>query len=270
MTRSKLQDRMYEVIFKAETPVGKAFDVFLILLILFSLTVIVLESVDEYHVKYANLFHAIEWVITILFSFEYIARIYSSKGRKAYVFSFYGIIDLLAILPTFLSILFPGFHYLATVRGLRLLRVFRVFKMNRYLRESHFLMQAMYASRLKISLFLSSVITIVVIIGSLMYFIEGSVNENFSNIPQSMYWAIVTLTTVGYGDIVPITVIGKFFASMLMILGYAIIAVPTGIVTAEMTSLSANMQLGRKCDACGLLGHDSDAAYCKQCGSPLS
>jgi voltage-gated potassium channel len=269
MKRSKLQDQMYEIIFKAETPAGKAFDVMLIFMILLSLVVIVLESVQVYHDRYIGFFRSIEWGITAVFSLEYLARIYCAKNRRTYLLSFYGVIDLLAILPAFLSALFPGFQYLTTVRGLRLLRVFRVFKMNRYLRESHFLMQTMYASRLKISLFFSSVITIVVIIGSLMYFIEGPVNESFSNIPQSMYWAIVTLTTVGYGDIVPITVIGKFFASMLMILGYAIIAVPTGIVTAEMTSLSANMQLGRKCDACGLIGHDSDAAYCKQCGNPL-
>lgn len=269
MKRSPLQDKLHEIIFEAESPAGKAFDIWLILFILFSLGVIILESVEVFHLKYLWLFIKIEWFITIIFTVEYAARIYSAKSVRKYIFSFYGIIDLLAILPTYISIFLPGFQYLATVRGLRLLRVFRVFKMNRYLKESQFLMRAMYESRLKISLFLSSVLTIVIVIGSLMYFIEGPVNEAFANIPVSMYWAIVTLTTVGYGDIVPVTDVGKFFASLLMILGYAIIAVPTGIVTAEMTSLAATIQFNRKCTTCNLAGHDSDAIYCRKCGTQL-
>lgn len=228
-----------------------------------------LESVKEIYERYLLIFQVGEWIFTTLFSIEYALRIYAANEKRKYIFSFYGIIDLLAVVPSIITILFPELSFIATIRGLRLLRVFRILKLNRYLKESRFLMKAIYASRIKVMLFLSSVFTIVVVIGAIMHFIEGHLNDGFESIPLSMYWAVVTLTTVGYGDIIPVTGIGKFLAGILMVLGYAIIAVPTGIVTAEMTSLVAAELNNKKCENCGLASHDEDAAFCKHCGSAI-
>jgi voltage-gated potassium channel len=253
----------------ADTPAGRIFDIFLIALILFSVVIVVLESIEHIHIKYYNFFLVAEWVITILFTIEYILRIYSVKKPMSYIFSFYGIVDFLAILPTYLSLVFSGSQYLMTIRSLRLLRIFRIMKLNRYVRESNYLMRALQASRIKITLFISAAFTVLLIIGTAMYLIEGHVNPGFANIPGSIYWAIVTITTVGYGDVVPITHAGKFLASLLMILGYAIIAVPTGIVTSEMITYTEKGGYTKKCHSCGFSGHDHDAMYCKRCGAAL-
>lgn len=269
MKSKPLHDRMHSIVFESNTKAGRYFDYTVIFVIICSILLVMLESVSEYHAEYLWHFHIAEWFITVLFTLEYILRVYAARDKPSYIFSFYGLIDLFAILPLFLTLFYPEFNYLTTIQGLRLLRVFRILKLNRYFKESRFLMKAIYASRIKVTLFLSSVLTIVVLIGALMYYIEGHTNEGFRNIPMSMYWAVVTLTTVGYGDIIPVTAIGKLLAGMLMILGYSIIAVPTGIVTAEMTSLVATEFKSIKCRNCGLASHDDDAVYCKHCGSAI-
>lgn len=269
--KKAIKERIHEVIFEADTPAGKAFDVVLLAAILLSVLVVILESIEGLHLQYRWVFITFEWIFTVLFTAEYVLRLYSVKRPLAYAKSFYGIIDLLAILPTYLSLFFPGSQYLLTIRALRLLRVFRIFKITRFLRESNILVKALIGSRIKISIFMFTVLMIVLIMGSAMYFIEGANNPGFTNIPQSMYWAIVTVTTVGYGDIAPITVLGRMFAAVLMILGYAIIAVPTGIVSAEMIKAnnSPDMITTQHCPHCQREGHDADAKHCKYCGEHL-
>jgi len=256
----------HEVIFEADTPAGKLFDVLLLIFILISVIAVLLDSVPYFHENHGTLLWISEWVLTILFSLEYVARIISSFKPTRYIFSFYGIIDLLAILPTYLSMFLIGSQYLLVIRIFRLLRVFRVLKLARYVGASRTLLVALKNSRHKIVVFLEVVLTMVFIMGSLMYLIEGPEN-GFTSIPRSIYWAIVTMTTVGYGDIAPQTVLGQTLASIVMIVGYAIIAVPTGIISVELAQTTrTNTQV---CQHCQWDEHDDDSLYCKKCGNKL-
>lgn len=256
--------RLYSIIFKTDTKAGKRFDVVLLWLILFSVFVVMMESIPEYGRSHEKYFKVIEFVFTALFTIEYIVRIAVSRRPLRYMLSFWGVIDLLSIVPTYLSLVFTGYHYLLIVRIFRLLRVFRIFKLGRFNSESKMLVNALRASSHKISVFFISVVSIVTLLGTLMYVIEGG-EKGFTSIPQSIYWAIVTITTVGYGDMVPQTVLGKFVSSFVMILGYAIIAVPTGIVTME---LSRTVGIPKECDVCRTK-NEMDAVYCKACGNEI-
>jgi len=261
--------KLHEIIYEADTPNGKMFDIILILAIIASIILVMLESVESFDRDYHNFLNISEWVITILFTIEYIARIISIKKPSKYIFSFYGVIDLLATIPKYLSLMFVGTHALVALRALRLLRVFRILKLTRYLGASKTLAGALYDSRIKISVFLFVVLLLTVILGTIMYLIEGPEN-GFTSIPYSMYWAIVTLTTVGYGDIAPHTPIGQFIASIVMILGYGIIAIPTGIVTSEMTKKDAQIDVNTlHCKYCGTDKHLDNAEYCNKCGKKL-
>lgn len=263
------KSKLHEIIYEAETPNGKTFDIILILAIIASIILVMLESVKSFDEEYHNFLNISEWVITILFTIEYIARIISIKKPSKYIFSFYGVIDLLATIPKYLSLIFVGTHALVALRALRLLRVFRILKLTRYLGASKTLAESIKASRIKISVFLFVVILLTVILGTIMYLVEGPQN-GFTSIPYSMYWAIVTLTTVGYGDISPHTPLGQFIASIVMILGYGIIAIPTGIVTSEMaksdTKIDTNTQ---HCKNCGADKHLDNAEFCNKCGKKL-
>ncbi len=262
------RSRLHEIIFEADTPAGRMFDLLLLLAIATSVLVVVLESVAGVRARAGPTLRVLEWVFTVLFTVEYILRLASVREPLRYARSFFGVIDLVAILPTYLSVLLPGAQSLLAVRLLRLLRIFRVLKLAEYLRESKVLAQAMRASGRKIAVFLLVVVTIVVIVGALMYVIEGE-EHGFSSIPISIYWAIVTLTTVGYGDLAPATTLGRALAVVLMLTGYVIIAVPTGIVTVELTRATALPVSTQACPACGLGAHEVDAAYCRRCGAKL-
>lgn len=259
--------RIYEIIFEADTPAGKAFDVTIIVLIFLSVLLVLIDSIAPVHQKYRSIFYTAEWVITGLFLIEYLLRIYVLDKPIKYIFSFFGIIDLLAILPNFIGLIFAGSQSLMVIRVVRLIRVFRIFKLSRYTTAGRTLARALYRSREKIFMFITVILTLVVIFGTVMYLIEGEKN-GFTSIPVSIYWAIVTLTTVGYGDISPATGMGQFLASIVMIMGYAIIAVPTGIITSEMMRMPAgnNTQV---CNTCLCDRHDDDALYCKKCGALL-
>ena len=259
---------MHEVIFRHDTRAGKGFDLVLLVLILFSVFVAVLESVPSVAQEHGRMLRGLEWGFTILFTVEYVLRLVSVRWPVRYALSFYGLVDLLAILPTYASVLFVGAQALIVIRAFRLLRVFRILKLPEYLGEANVLSAALWASRRKITVFLMTVVTIVLIVGALMHLVEGP-EAGFTSIPMGMYWAIVTLTTVGYGDIAPQTPLGQFLASLVMIIGYGIIAVPTGIVTAEIVSASRAMVQGRRCAGCGRAGHDGDALCCKYCGAGL-
>ncbi len=259
--------RLHEIIFEADTPAGKAFDVALLLLILLSVLTVMLESVESIADRYGFWLRAVEWVFTAVFTLEYALRLISVERPTRYARSFFGIIDLLAILPTYLSLFFEGAQSLAIIRGLRLLRVFRVLKLAQFVGEADILHRALQASRPKITIFLIAVLNIAAIMGALMYLLEGE-EGGFDSIPASMYWAIVTMTTVGYGDIAPVTPLGKALASVLMVLGYGIIAVPTGIVTSEITKIGRLVST-QNCPFCSKEGHDPDAVYCKYCGGKL-
>lgn len=268
--QQNIREYIYEIIFEADTPAGKGFDVILLIIILLSLLVVMLETVSSFEVQYTTLFFWAEWVITVLFTLEYGLRIYSARDRKKYIFSFYGIVDLLSILPSYFSLAFTGSHYMVTIRALRLLRVFRILKLGTFLIESQVLLAALKASRHKITVFLSTVLIMVCIVGSIMYLIEGESNPSFSSIPRSMYWAIVTVTTVGYGDISPMTPFGQFMASLLMIIGYGVLAVPTGIVSVELAQASKEISFTpSNCPHCTPDDHDIDAAFCKFCGTKI-
>ncbi len=260
--------KAHEIIFESDTPAGRAFDVALIVLILMSLGAVVLESVGSLRAVSGRTLRAAEWFFTIVFSIEYILRLMTVGRPMRYAFSFYGIIDLLAVAPTYLSLLLPGAQYLLAVRVVRILRIFRILKLAQYLSEANIILLALRASKRKIIVFLFAVLTLVTVLGSLMYLVEGEEN-GFTSIPVSIYWAIVTLTTVGYGDISPRTPLGQALASFIMILGYAILAVPTGIVTAEFTRASLPPVSGQACPACGIQGHDMNAVFCKRCGAKL-
>ncbi|SHK17171.1 voltage-gated potassium channel [Desulfatibacillum alkenivorans DSM 16219] len=259
----------HEIIFEADTPAGKAFDVILIISIMLSVLVVMADSVHSIQVQYGKALYVLEWGFTVLFTVEYVLRLICVGKPLRYAGSFFGIVDLLAILPTYLSVLIPGSHYLTVIRVLRLLRVFRVLKLAQYVGEANVLMGALASSRRKITVFLFAVAAMVVILGSAMYVIEGEKN-GFVSIPASIYWAVVTLTTVGYGDISPKTAPGQALAALVMILGYAIIAVPTGIVSAELVKGPGQKKISTQaCPQCSKEGHDPDAEYCKYCGAPL-
>jgi voltage-gated potassium channel len=260
--------RWHEVVFEADTPAGKRFDLALLVIILLSVTAVCLESVPELRIAHGPMLRAAEWAFTILFTIEYAVRLATVRRPLRYAVSFYGLVDLLAILPTYLSALIPGSQSLLVIRALRLLRVFRILKLTHFVGETRLLGAAMRASARKIVVFLTVVITTVLIAGALMYLIEGEEN-GFTNIPLSVYWAVVTMSTVGFGDIVPQTVLGRFVASILMILGYAIIAVPTGIVTVELSAAAKAATNTQACPSCGASRHDDDARYCKLCGAKL-
>ena len=265
-----LKEKLHEIIFEADKPEGKAFDIALLIAIVASVLVVILESVQEYHFKYGKLLYLLEWIFTIFFTIEYLLRLYSVYKPLKYATSFFGIIDLLAILPTYLSFVITGSQTLLVIRILRLLRVFRIFKLAHFLVEGEFIIRSLKASRTKIMVFLFFISLMVTIIGAVMYFVEGGQgNESFSSIPRSIYWAIVTLTTVGYGDITPKTEIGQLLSALVMIMGYGVLAVPTGIVSAEMIKVKKTVNT-QACRYCGKEGHDSDAAFCKYCGHELN
>jgi len=270
MTKSDtttLRERWRQIIFEADTPAGRTFDVCLIGCILFSVVAVMLASVKDIRTNHDTALVAAEWFFTILFTIEYAARLWTVRSPGHYARSFFGVVDLLAILPTYLSLFLPGTEYFVIVRTLRVLRVFRVLKLVEYLREARTITQAMKASSKKIQVFLLAVAILVVIFGSLMYLIEGEAN-GFTSIPRGVYWAVVTLSTVGYGDITPQTPLGQFLASLLMVTGYGIIAVPTGIVTAEFTRSYIHTSR-RSCPNCSAEGHAEDARFCRRCGKPM-
>ncbi len=261
--------QLHNIIYESNTTAGKAFDISLLLLIIGSIIVVMLDSIESYHNKYGYLFYIMEWTFTILFTLEYILRLVSIQKPLLYVISFLGIIDLLAIIPSYLSIFFVGAQSLLVLRSLRLLRIFRIFKLAHFLNEMEFLKTALASSLKKISIFMLVVLSLVIILGSVMYLVEGREN-GFTSIPESIYWAIVTITTVGYGDISPVTPWGKFIASIMMFIGYGIIAVPTGIVTTEMAlAVRGKKEKHETCPGCGKEGHDSDAVFCKYCSTML-
>ncbi|MGB0429667.1 MAG: ion transporter [Bacteroidia bacterium] len=262
------KERIHEIIFEADTPAGKAFDLILLFAILASVVIIMLESVQSIDDLYDREFKQLEWTFTILFTIEYGARIYAIKKPWKYIFSFYGIIDLLSILPTYLGLFISGnTEGLLVIRSIRLIRVFRVLKLTRFLGEANNLGNALLASRRKILVFLMVVVMVTIITGTFMYLIEGA-EHGFDSIPKSIYWAIVTLTTVGYGDISPATTLGQLFASIIMIMGYGIIAVPTGIVSAELAK-QPSINNTQSCHNCGEDSHDDKAKFCHQCGEAL-
>lgn len=264
----KIKDQLHEIIFEADTKEGKFFDVALLVVILISVALVMLESVPEIQQDNRQILKILEWAITIIFTVEYILRIIIIKKPFRYIFSFYGIIDFLSVIPTYLSLLIIGSQSLVVIRVLRLLRVFRILKLTRYTRAGKVLATAMRNSRAKISVFVFFVLIIVTIFGTIMYIVEGE-EHGFTSIPRGIYWAIVTLTTVGYGDISPITPFGQFLASIVMIMGYAIIAVPTGIITSEIIkpTFRSNTQV---CPECLCDSHEDNATFCKKCGCKLN
>jgi voltage-gated potassium channel len=262
------RERLHEIIFEADTPVGRAFDLGLLVLIVVSVVAVLLESVAAVRSAYGTELRVFEWAVTIVFTIEYLLRLYSVRRPWRYARSFFGVVDLLAILPSYLSLVIPGAQSLLVIRALRLLRVFRVLKLVHFVGESRILWAAIRASARKITVFVGTVLTVVVIVGSTMYLIEGEAN-GFTSIPVSIYWAIVTMTTVGYGDIAPQTPLGKILASAIMIMGYGIIAVPTGIVSVELASATRLDISTRACPDCGTARHDPDAVHCKHCGAKL-
>jgi voltage-gated potassium channel len=267
--RAGWRERTRVVIFEADTPAGKAFDVALLVAILSSVVVVMLESVATIRARHGLSLDVAEWGFTLLFTVEYLLRLVCVPVPWRYARSFFGVVDLLAVVPTYLSLLLPGAETLLVIRGLRLLRIFRVFKLGRFLGEASVLRRAIADSRHKVTVFLGTIAILVTLLGTAMYLIEGGRN-GFTSIPVSVYWAVVTMTTVGYGDIAPQTVAGKTLATIVMVLGYSIIAVPTGIVTAELVeSVSRHRTTTRVCPACLSEGHDEDARFCKSCGASL-
>ena len=261
--------KLYEIIFEADTPAGKRFDIILLSCIVISVIIVILESVNVFKSSFGAELRIIEWIFTLIFTAEYLARLWTVPYKRKYIFSFFGIIDLLSVLPTYLGFFFAGAQSLMVIRSLRLLRIFRIFKLSRYIGEGQNLARAMKASQHKIIVFLLTVLTSVIIFGTMMYMIEGP-ERGFTSIPQSIYWAIVTMTTVGYGDIAPQTALGQTLASVIMILGYGIIAVPTGIVSAEMVQMKSREKISTQvCPHCLKEGHDTDAIHCKFCGGTL-
>lgn len=270
-SNSSWRNQLHEIIYEADTPAGKFFDISLLVVILLSIVLVMLESIEPIGTKYALIFNILEWIITVLFSLEYIARIVCVKKPRAYIFSFYGIVDFLSTVPKYISLFVVGTNSLLAIRALRLLRVFRILKLTRFIGESTNFGRALKRSKIKIAVFLSFVLVLCIILGTVMYLVEGDKNSGFTSIPRSVYWAIVTLTTVGYGDIAPISALGQFIASLIMILGYGIIAIPTGIVTSEMSrkerkNIPKNTQ---SCSSCTESSHADDAQFCHKCGFPL-
>lgn len=272
--KSRWKDRIHEIIFEADTPEGKWFDIILLVLILGSVMVVLVDSVPWIHDQYGDALYLAEWIFTILFTIEYLLRIYSVIRPVKYMTSFFGVIDLISILPTYLSLFIFGSQNLIVIRALRLMRVFRIFKLANFTSQGMEITNAIIRSRTKITVFMLFVLVIVTIIGSVMYLVEAQVNSGFDSIPRSIYWTIVTLTTVGYGDITPQTNLGQFLSAFIMLLGYAIIAVPTGIVSSELIRGNRGKRMDGHastitCRFCAQEGHDSDAIYCKHCGERL-
>jgi voltage-gated potassium channel len=262
--------RLYETIFEADTPAGKLFDLSLLVLIILSTLTVMIETVPEIPAQYTRYFYILEWIFTILFTMEYVLRMVAVDRKWKYFFSFLGIIDLLSILPTYIALFVSGAQVFLVIRVIRLFRIFRILKLTQFIGAGNTLRTALIASRHKITVFLLTVLMTVVISGTIMYLVEGK-EHGFTSIPRSIYWAIVTLTTVGYGDIAPQTFLGQMIASLIMILGYGIIAVPTGIVSAEMIQLKSKEKLSTQvCPHCMRDGHDSDAVYCKYCSGKLN
>lgn len=261
---------LYETIFEADTKAGKLFDITLLILILLSTATVMVETMPELSVSYGRYFHILEWIFTGIFTVEYILRITAVKNKSKYLFSFLGIIDLLSILPAYLGLIVTGAQVFLVIRVIRLFRVFRILKLAQFIGAGNTLRSALLASRHKISVFLLTVMMIVIISGTIMYLVEGEAH-GFTSIPKSIYWAVVTLTTVGYGDIAPQTMLGQTIASLIMILGYGILAVPTGIVSAEMIQMKSKDKITTQvCPNCMRDGHDADATFCKYCGSQLN
>jgi voltage-gated potassium channel len=266
--------KLYEVIFESETPAGRLFDKVIVTAILVSVAVVIADSVPALHQRYRTAFDIAEWFFTVLFTLEYVARLVSVQHQLRYARSFFGVVDLLAVLPTYLAFFFPAVHALIDVRILRLLRIFRIFRLTDYVAEYQMLGEALAASRRKILVFLSAVLMVVLILGTLLYVVEGP-QHGFVDIPTSVYWAITTITTVGFGDITPKTEVGRFIASVMMLIGWGTLAVPTGIVTAEMTARRQHWGqhggpwLPRNCEACGATGYGPEARYCQMCGAQL-
>ncbi len=259
---------VHSVIFEAETKAGKLFDVTLIVVILASVISVFLDTIRDIHDSYGDIFYVVEWVFTIFFTIEYCLRLWCINNRWLYARSFFGVVDLLGTLPTYLSLFFVGAQYLLVIRIIRVLRVFRILRLMRFVGEAELLMSALRASRRKITVFFLSVLTMVVVFGSLMYMVEGE-EHGFTSIPESIYWAVVTLTTVGFGDIIPQTPLGKALASLVMVMGYAVIAVPTGIFAVEMSQAERAQRNTRTCPHCAAEGHSMEASYCWRCGSHL-
>jgi len=268
-THTSLRQQLYIIIFHADTPLGKTFDIALIGSILISVMIVMLDSIVRLHQDFGPIFTTIEWFFTIAFTIEYLLRIYCIERPIKYIFSFYGIVDLVSILPSYLSLLLPGTQYLLVVRVLRVLRVFRILRLAKYVSQANLLMHAIRQSRQKITVFFFSILVLVTIFGSFMYMIESPAN-GFTSIPKSIYWAIVTLTTVGYGDISPQSDLGQALAAIVMVMGYAIIAVPTGIFTAELSNVLRGDILRLECPHCQKAIHDQGAIYCSKCGYSLS
>lgn len=268
MQQNSLKTKIHNIIFEADTPEGKIFDLALIAIICLSIVVVILESIPYFQQHAKGVFLVIEWSLTALFLIEYLLRIYCVQKPLKYIFSFFGIIDLIACLPTLLSFLIPGAQSLLVIRALRLLRIFRILKLGTYFSEGMILADALRASKAKITVFIFSIVIVVIIAGATMHLIEGH-EYGFTSIPISMYWAVVTLTTVGYGDLAPQTDLGRFVASMLMILGYAIIAIPTGIITSEIAKANFQQATNTACPGCGSQGHILDAKFCRHCGVRL-
>ncbi|WP_456269634.1 ion transporter [Kushneria sp. AK178] len=264
-----LRDRIFQIIFESDTPAAKGFDIALIIMILASVIIILLDSVVSLQARYGDIFMAAEWVFTVIFTIEYVLRLYCLDRPVRYARSTYGIIDLLSLLPSWLSLIFPGTQALLVIRVLRIMRLFRVLRLMDFVGEGHLLLEALERSRQKILMFLMTVMSLVIVFGALVYLIEP-VEAGFTSIPRAIYWAIVTLTTVGYGDIAPITPPGQFVSAMMMILGYSILAVPTGVFSAEvMRSIRRNHYSDEACPGCGHEGHERDAHYCRFCGTGL-
>ena len=264
-----LRDRIRIIIFEADTKAGRRFDVTLIGMILLSVLTVMLDSVPQINAKYGQQLYYAEWFFTVLFTVEYAVRLWCIEHSWGYAKSFYGVVDLLSVLPTYLSLWFPGAQFFLAVRILRVLRVFRVLRMVRYVGEAELIAQALAASRRKIIVSVASVLALMVIFGALMYVVEGGTNPAFASIPHSIYWAVTTMTTVGYGDITPTTPLGQSLASFIMIMGYGIIAVPTGIVTLELNEANRRQANTRTCSDCSAEGHSREASYCWRCGAPL-
>ncbi|MDR6960585.1 voltage-gated potassium channel [Pseudomonas brassicacearum] len=262
------RERLYVLIFQSDTAAGRRFDSILLLIILASLVIVMLDSIDSVHKNYATLLAAIEWGFTGIFIVEYGLRLYCSPKPLRYAFSFYGLVDLLAIVPGILALYYSDAQYLLIIRIIRMLRIFRVLKLSPYLKQANYLMAALRGSKQKIIVFLVSVSTLVTVFGTLMYVIEGP-EHGFTSIPKGIYWAIVTLTTVGFGDIVPKTPLGQVVSSLVMITGYSIIAVPTGIFTAELATAMRGDQLKHDCPVCSKNSHEHGAAFCSRCGNAL-
>ncbi len=266
--RNPFRDKLLVVIFGTDTKAGKLFDLILLWAIILSVFVVILESMEVIELAIGKFLMILEWIFTIIFTVEYFLRIYSTRHPRLYIFSFWGIIDLFSFLPTYIGVFFASVHFLVAIRILRLIRIFRILKLTRYFRESQELGKALWASAHRIAVFFLVLILIVLIMGSLMYVIEGGQN-GFESIPQSIYWAIITVTTVGYGDVVPVTSLGKIVSSIIMIIGYSIIAVPTGIISAEMAR-SKKDPVSTRCTNCNFIETEPGSKFCRECGKSLS